>query len=51
MCTENSQKLLKEADLILINAALSKGMDVSIQLTKDGYRIVSKRVKVIKQVK
>lgn len=48
---ENNRQFLKAEDLELINSALAKGMDVAIQLTKDGYRIVAKKIKVLKQVK
>lgn len=40
---------LTAADIDIINAALSEGKDVRVQLTKEGYRIISDTVKVLKK--
>lgn len=40
---------LAPGDIDIINAALSEGKDVRVQLTKDGYRIISDTVKVLKK--
>ena len=46
MCSYiNSMK----GDIDIINAALSEGKDVRVQLTKEGYRIISDTVKVLKK--
>lgn len=36
-------------DLRPINEALGRGSDVEIQRTKDGYRIIEQKVKVLKK--
>lgn len=41
--------MVQQEDLHIINEALNKGFDVEIQNTKNGYRIISKAVKVLKK--
>lgn len=38
-----------EKDLTCINAALSQGADIRIQITKEGYRILADTVRVLKK--
>lgn len=38
-----------ENDLTYINAALSQGADIRIQVTKEGYRILADTVRVLKK--
>ena len=40
---------LTAGDIDIIKAALSEGKDVRVQLTKEGYRIISDTVKVLKK--
>lgn len=39
--------LLTEAELETMNEALRKGRDVEVQRTRDGIRIIEKRIKVL----
>ena len=42
------EKLLTSEDLACINEALARGVDVRVQMTKGGYRILEDKVKVLK---
>lgn len=44
-----NEKYITDEDLCVINRALDTGCDVRIQRTKNGVRIVSDQVKVLKK--
>lgn len=51
MTVMEDEAILTTDDLPVVNEALRKGFDVRIQRTKDGYRILSDTVKVLKKIK
>lgn len=41
------KEYLTEAELKVLNEALNKGRDVEVQRTREGIRIIEKRIKVL----
>lgn len=44
-----NNRYLTSEDVVIINRALSKGEDVRVQATANGYRIISEKVTVLKK--